>query len=95
MQKTSFSLSLLGIFVPFSSHRIISNRRIFSIVLGFLPRIPVTPQLEVFEMVESKHKRKNLAEMSATERAVAGCRNPHPVAKPRTRYAVMLVLSRH
>ncbi|MFX1564462.1 MAG: hypothetical protein ACFFCH_00560 [Promethearchaeota archaeon] len=45
-------------------------------------------------MAKSEHKRKKLAEMSATERAVAGCRNPHPVAKPRTRYAVMLVLSR-
>jgi len=52
----------------------------------------VKTQLEGFEMAKSKHKK--LAEMSAPERAIAGCRNPHPVAKPRTRYAVMLVLNR-
>ncbi|MFX1318787.1 MAG: hypothetical protein ACFE9O_06545 [Promethearchaeota archaeon] len=40
------------------------------------------------------YKHKKLADMSACERLVAGCRNPHPTAKPRTRYAVMLALSK-
>ena len=55
---------------------------------------PDDTQLEGFEMDKSKNKHKKLAEMSAVERAVAGCSNPRPTAKPRTRFAVVLNLSR-
>ena len=43
---------------------------------------------------KSKPKGKKLKDMSAGERAAAGCRNPHPIAKARTRYAYMLLASR-
>jgi hypothetical protein len=45
-------------------------------------------------MPKSNLKNKKLKDMSAVERAVVGARNPHPTAKARTRYAVMLLLSR-
>ncbi len=38
------------------------------------------------------YKRKKLADMPTVERAVAACRNPH--ARPRERFAIMLLLSR-
>ena len=43
---------------------------------------------------KSNPKVKKLKDMSAGERAAAGCRNPHPTAKARTRYAYMLLASR-
>jgi hypothetical protein len=43
---------------------------------------------------KSNPKFKKLKEMSAGERAAAGCSNPHPAAKARTRYAYMLLASR-
>ncbi|MFX1509941.1 MAG: hypothetical protein ACFFBR_06515 [Promethearchaeota archaeon] len=39
--------------------------------------------------------RTRLAEMGVAERAVAGVRNPAPVARPEVRRAIMLVLTRH
>lgn len=42
----------------------------------------------------AKYVGNRLAEQSAIDRFVSGCSNPSPVAKPRIRYAVMLVLSR-
>ncbi|MFW9934819.1 MAG: hypothetical protein ACFFDU_04705 [Candidatus Thorarchaeota archaeon] len=54
----------------------------------------MTTQMEGFGVAKSKNKYKKLTDMSAVERAVAGCSNPRPVAKPRTRFAVVLNLSR-